>query len=136
MTSRLLPFFLIALLATTGVTQAEEPTAEAPQLIAVKFHADWCGSCKAMGSVFEDLQAKLDSEPVLFVELDLTTSADRKQAGYLMTSLGAEDVWQEHGSKTGMILLLDPESYEVKNKLTKQMDFKQMVQAIEGAYAE
>tara|TARA_E500000331_G_C17267879_1_gene717890 strand:+ start:2873 stop:3037 length:165 start_codon:yes stop_codon:yes gene_type:complete len=29
---------------------------QVPELIAIKFHADWCGSCKLMGSTFEELQ--------------------------------------------------------------------------------
>lgn len=43
----------------------ESVSAETPQILAVKFHADWCGYCKAMGSVFEELQAKFDTQPVL-----------------------------------------------------------------------
>ncbi len=104
-----------------------------PELIAVKFHADWCGSCKAMGDTFTDLASKLDSEPVLFVELDLTTSAQSDQAGYLMNVIGGEDIWSEYGGKTGFILLIDPEEMNVVGKLTRDMGFKEMVAAIHDA---
>ncbi|MEO1236777.1 MAG: thioredoxin domain-containing protein [Planctomycetota bacterium] len=117
--------------STPGAT----PGAAGPELVAVKFHADWCGSCKAMGDVFGDLSAKLDAEPVLFVELDLTTSADRQQAGYLMHAMDAGAVWNEHGAKTGFILLLDPADMSVRGKLTKEMGFKDMVKAIGEARA-
>lgn len=100
------------------------------ELVVVKFHADWCGSCQTMGETFENLGAKLDSEPVLFVELDQTTSAGRKQAGFLLNAMGGKSVWKEYGGKTGFILLLNPEDMSVVGKLTKENGFKDMVKAI------
>lgn len=114
--------------------EAEENAASAaPELVVVKFHADWCGSCKAMGDTFEDLTSKLDSEPVLFVELDQTTTAGREQAGYLMNAMGGGEVWDEFGGKTGFILIINPADMSVVGKLTKDMGFKDMVKAIEEA---
>ncbi|MEM1027498.1 MAG: thioredoxin domain-containing protein [Planctomycetota bacterium] len=104
-----------------------------PELLVVKFHADWCGSCKSMGDTFEDLTSKLDSEPVLFVELDQTTTPGREQAGYLMNAMGGGAVWDEFGGKTGFILVINPAGMSVVGKLTKDMGFKDMVKAIEEA---
>lgn len=120
---------------TRGDDAADAATSAGPQLVAVKFHADWCGSCDAMGDVFTDLSTKLDSQPVLFVELDLTTSAGQRQAGYLMEAMGATQAWADHGQGTGFILLIDPDDMTVMNKMTKAMTFKQMVAAIESAMA-
>lgn len=134
-----MPFLIcsaLGLVLAMGLTaRADDENAEAqgPELVAVKFHADWCGSCKKMGPVFGDLSSKLDAEPVLFVELDLTTSAQRDQANYLMQVMGAEEAWSEHGPKTGFILLLDPGDMTVAGKLTADMNFKEMVAAIEEA---
>ncbi|MEM9419195.1 MAG: thioredoxin family protein [Planctomycetota bacterium] len=111
---------------------AEKKSAKA-ELVVVKFHADWCGSCKAMGDTFEDLTAKLDSAPVLFVNLDQTTTPGREQAGYLMNAMGGGEVWDEFGGKTGFILVINPDDMSVAAKLTKDMGFKDMVKAISEA---
>jgi thiol-disulfide isomerase/thioredoxin len=122
-----------AVLWLPSAAAGAEESAEGPELVLVKFHADWCGSCKEMGSVFEDLGDKLDREPVLLVELDQTTSAGRDQAGYLMQLMQAEEIWEEHGGKTGFILVVDPADISVKHKLTKDMNFKDMLKAVDEA---
>ena len=65
-------------LGGTPVHGAEAAKAGAPKIIAVKFHADWCGACKAMGPVFTELRNKLDGRLVLFVELDFTIATTRQ----------------------------------------------------------
>ena len=124
---------MILALGLTAGAMDESKEATGPELVAVKFHADWCGSCKKMGPVFEDLTNKMDSEPILFVELNLTTSAKQDQAAYLMEVMGAGDTWAEHGPKTGFILLLDPEDMSVAGKLTSDMGIKDMGAAINEA---
>jgi len=109
-----------------------EPAAE-PRVVAIKFHADWCGTCKAMGPLFSDLANKLDGEPVLFVEIDLTNKTTTRQAQYMLAALGAGDLWSAYGGKTGFIVLLDGDSRQEIGKLTKEQDFKQMVAAIKQA---
>lgn len=111
---------------------AEENGAAEARIIAVKFHADWCGSCKAMGTAFTDLENKLDGQPVLFVELDLTNRTTARQASYMINALGAPEIWNEFGGKTGFILLLD-ENRSVVGKLDSKMTFKEMVAEIERA---
>ena len=74
-------FTLLGLLVLTGTPIQNINAAEAgsqPKPIAVKFHADWCGACKAMGPVFTDLGNKLDGRLVLFVELDFTNATTRQ----------------------------------------------------------
>jgi thiol-disulfide isomerase/thioredoxin len=94
----------------------------------VKFHADWCGACKAMGSVFTDLRNKLDGRPVLFVELDLTNATTRHQSMLLASALGIVRALKEHPG-TGFILLFD-EQRRVKGKLTARQRLKEMAAAI------
>lgn len=106
-----------------GMLQAKESI---PAVIAVKFHADWCGSCKAMGPVFEELQAKYDVKPVLYVILDNTHNFDRQQSKYLATTLGLGKIWADKGGKTGFILLINGKTKEIMATLTRNHDLKQM----------
>ena len=118
------------MLCSMGSAWAQGDKAETPAVIAVKFHADWCGSCKAMGPVFEELQAKYDTQPVLFVTLDHTREFNRRQSQYLAKSLGLHKIWAANGGKTGFILLIDGQSGEVVRKLTREHDIKKMGAAL------
>lgn len=117
-------------LAGLGLSAAQDsrPTAQddGPEIIAVKFHADWCGYCKAMGPVFEELQAKYDQQPVLFVVFDQTREFNRRQSRYLADAMGLEDVWNEHGGKTGFVLLIDAETNKVIKRLGYERSLKEM----------
>jgi len=115
----------------------DSPEIAGPKLIAVKFHADWCGYCKAMGDVYEEMQAKFDRQPVLWITLDQTREHGRTQAEYLAYALNMKDIWSEHGGKTGFILLVNAETGQVMEKLTHEQTLKQMgaklVAAVEKA---
>ena len=99
---------------------------EGPEIIAIKFHADWCGYCKAMGPVFDELQAKYDQQPVLFVVFDQTREFNRRQSQYLADALGLEDVWDEHGGKTGFVLLIDAKTNKIIERLGHERSLKEM----------
>lgn len=111
--------------ASHGVQSSE------PKLMVVKFHADWCGSCKAMGSVVTDLTNKLDGEPVLFTELDFTNNSTKHQSLLLASALGIEKALTDNKG-TGFLLVIDTKSKQVKAKLTKTQSVKDMTKAIAG----
>ncbi|MDA8019294.1 MAG: thioredoxin family protein [Thermoanaerobaculia bacterium] len=122
---RLAPAFLVVTLLLPAALAGASTAPASPELVAVKFHADWCGSCKRMGPVFEDLRNKYDGQPVLFVELDLTNGTTRAQAEYLAAALGFGEVYAANQG-TGFILLLDGESRQEVAKLTADQDIKAM----------
>ncbi len=126
--------------AQEGSASQNEPEASAvvgPKIIAVKFHADWCGYCKAMGGVYEEMQAKFDQQPVLWITLDQTRENNRKQSEYLAQALNMNDIWAENGGKTGFILLVNTRTRRVVDKLTHEQTLKEMgaklVEAVQGA---
>lgn len=123
---------ILALMMTLLSFQSFAQKAETspPELIAVKFHADWCGSCKAMGPAFSDLRNKLDGESVLFVELDFTNNTSKHQAMLLASALGIDEVVAQNKA-TGFILLLDRESKEVRDRFLKDKTVKEMAKSIQ-----
>jgi thiol-disulfide isomerase/thioredoxin len=112
-----------------------EKTIASPKIIAIKFHADWCGYCKAMGSVFTDLTNKFDGKPVLFVTLDLTNRTTQHQAELLASALGVGDIYQENQG-TGFIMLVDGQTREVSGRLTSNQTLKEMGDEINKLLAE
>ena len=98
---------------------------EKPELLIVKFHADWCGSCKAIGPALEDLANKLDGKAILFVELDFTNNSTKHQSNMLASALGIEEVVSTNNG-TGFILVIDSKTKEVEAKLTKLQTTKEM----------
>ncbi len=122
---------LFALMLLSGVL-AVGTAAEKPTVIVAKFHADWCGSCKAMGEVMSDLTNKLDGQPALFVTFDLTNQATTRRSALLASGLGLGDVFDQHGSGTGFLLVVDAQTRSVKGKLTREQSFKDMVATIQA----
>jgi len=118
---------VVLLLVISSVTFAQAPkNTDNPKLLAVKFHADWCRVCRAMGPAFEDLENKLDGSRVLFVKLDFTNNLTKAQANMLGAELGITPVMNDYKRKTGFILLIDPNSKKVLDKLTVKDDLNAM----------
>jgi len=123
---------LTAALAVASSAEAADSAAasspESPRLVAIKLHADWCGSCRKMGSVFEDLGTVMEDSPVLFVRLDLTDGASRSQAAYLMEMMGLGGVWRRYdsGKKTGLIAVVDTDTKKTVAALNADQNLKQM----------
>lgn len=127
--------FFITALVWSSSAQAQAADSDRPNVIAVKFHADWCGSCKAMGSSFNELGDKFDSEPVLFVNFDLTNDLTTRRARLLSQALRLDKVWAQNAPKTGFVLLVDANRMEVVDRLTREDDFKMMGEKLLKAVA-
>ncbi|MEO1584679.1 MAG: thioredoxin family protein [Planctomycetota bacterium] len=111
----------LGVIGTTGVAGAAETELRAaaamPKLVVAKFHADWCGKCRAMAEPLDAARRALIEEPVLFVTYDFTDESTSRQAEYLASVLGQSDVWDEYGRRTGFALLINPETGEVVSRL-------------------
>ena len=118
---------LISVLFVSHLSFAQNSKAiEAPKLMVVKFHADWCRICRAMGPVFEDLQNKMDGPNILFIKLDFTNNQTKHQANMLGSALGITPILKKNYRRTGFILVIDPKTKKVLQKLTKDDDVYSM----------
>ena len=126
-------FLTICSFLLIAVMPLKSYAAEAPALYAVAFHADWCGSCKVLGSNVVKARGKsdLDSQNVLFVKLDLTNKATRDQSSLMASALGIKDFYEENNGKTGFVLLVNSKTGEAVGKLTKDMDSGQITTMIQ-----
>lgn len=127
-----LALLLMASPALAGTVQVDGEGR--PALYVVKVHADWCGSCKALAPVLEEVRESLADEPVLFLELDVTDEARTAQARLLTAALGIEDHLKAN-NKTGLVLLIDPGDNALLETLTRKNSADEMVGKIEGHIA-
>lgn len=118
--------------ATTAQSQESE-SIKTPKVIAVKFHADWCGFCKAMGPVMTDLQNKFDGQPALFVTFDLTNQTSKNQAEMHAAALGLSDLWKSNGGSTGKIYLVEIDNRKAITTLTSDHTLKDMTASLTSA---
>ena len=112
-------------------SKAGNELSSSPKLLVIKFHADWCGSCKALGPVLTDLTNKLDGKPVLFTELDFTNQSKKHQALLLASALGVDKIVAKNPG-TGFLLVVDSKTKKVKATLNKKHSVKEMAEIITG----
>ena len=128
--------FALLLMASPALAGTVQVDGEgSPALYVVKVHADWCGSCKALAPVLEEVRETLTAESVLFLELDVTDEARTAQARLLAVALGIEDHLKAN-NKTGLVLLIDPSDKALLETLTRENSAEEMVGKIEGHIAE
>ncbi len=128
--------FALLLMASPALAGTVQVDGEgSPALYVVKVHADWCGSCKALAPVLEEVRETLAAESVLFLELDVTDEARTAQARLLAAALGIEDHLKAN-NKTGLVLLIDPSDKALLETLTRKNSAEEMVGKIEGHIAE
>jgi len=111
-------FFIFSLFATSFMFSQKDKLAS-PDLLVVKFHADWCGSCIAMGPSFEEVQKRFKNENISFIKLDFTDSNTTNKASEVGKISGIESILIDNHRKTGFVLIIDNQSKKVLYKLTK-----------------
>jgi len=123
---KFITIILFSLLISNVVFSQKKNDINPPKIIVVKFHADWCRICRAMGPVFEDLQNKMDGSNILFIKLDFTNNQTKHQANLLGAELGLADILKQNYRRTGFILVIDPKTKKVLKKLTADDDVYSM----------
>ncbi len=85
--------------------------------VVIDFHAEWCGSCKAVSKVIADLEQDELSSAIKFCELDLG-KMNSFMSRYNITSLPT------------ILLIKDGKEVARRNGMTTKADFKQLLQKI------
>ena len=109
--------------------EPDKPKAERPALLAIDFYADWCGYCAQMKESRAEVRERHGEDAVLFLTLD-HSDRESKQPEFHAAMLGLDEVWEEHGGRTGRMLLIEPESKQIVKVLTNEHDTDAMSQAI------
>jgi thiol-disulfide isomerase/thioredoxin len=127
---------IVALAVGAGVAHERTLAAEnapAPEFIAAAFHADWCPACKEMGPEFMKAKKALMDEDILFVKFDLTSEESKHQAALLASALGLDDLWNMQDGATGAVRVVNAETSELVDTLTREDDSEAMQQKLRAA---
>ena len=98
------------------------------EVLLVKYHADWCGSCKALSPMLEKLNQKLSGKNTKYVELNLTDNSTTELAKSLVKNHGIAPLAEKQ--KTGFVSIIDANSKEILGKLTKTQSVDEMYQEV------
>ena len=122
---------LLAFATESASAQCGDATTKADKtkLLALTFHSDYCGACKALKSNVMELQTKLDGQPVQSVKFDFTSAESKAKSEELATELGVADLYRENQA-TGFVLLVDAETKEQVGKLTSRQSSDEMFETV------
>lgn len=123
---------VLALILAFNTPQAQaEDDAPGADLLALKFYADWCVTCREMGPIFTDLENLNEDNPVAFYKLDFTTNTTKKKSKKKASAMNVRDIVDEN-DRTGFILLIDLDEEEVVERLTVEDGLKEMNEKVQG----
>ena len=112
---------LLGLVLFNAVGAQDTPdakTAELPQLIALRYHADWCGACTKLAPTFDAVKDRFQEKSILFVTLDFTEPSDCKQSEFLAGALNLGEIWRDNAMITGRVLVIDRTSNQLVDTFT------------------
>ena len=126
---------LVAGTMTAPTVHAEDDgvKVQEPELISLRFYADWCGFCRALDEKLDEVKKEFSGAPVLFTHVDLTDEYTKEQSGLLAAQLGVASIYEEYGNSTGDMVLIDPETGEVKEHITHEVSKDELRQRISAA---
>lgn len=116
----ILMIVLISIPVLTGNNENE------PELIALRMYADWCGKCKALDPKVDEVKPEFKGKRILFAVFDQTDRFAQEQSALHAQLLGLEHVQKEFGGKTGLLLLIDPASGNIKERITHQISVDEL----------
>jgi len=127
-----------ALVATLGLGLGSAHAAEAaqPKVVGLMFYSDTCASCKILDPKIQTVKNDYATKPILFATLDHSNDGSKNQAALLADSLGLGKVYSAQEKASGFMLLVNPKTGEVIEKLTRDMTEAEITAAIDKAIAK
>lgn len=104
-------------------------------LIVVRTSAQWCKVCASTENAFAELKDQLSAEPVLFITLDRTDEASRRQAVYLVKALGIHKPLADGSGRVGTVMIVNTRSKRLIAKTQLSPNVDTMAQTIKKALA-
>ena len=124
----------LALLFLVGsaATAEDAPRVCSEKPYVVKIHADWCGSCKALKSVWQRIETDLGDQATI-VTLDVSDRVAYVESQATAENLGIQEFFQEYRSRTGTIAVLDCNTHEPVVIMSAERDFEKYRKAVARA---
>lgn len=118
----------LLLLAPSALAGKSDEVCTAKPLV-VKIHADWCGTCKAMSSVWTRIGDEMGDQARI-VELDVSDRVAFGESQTTAEELGIGEFFREYRSRTGTIAVLDCRSFEPVAVMNGERDIAKYREAI------
>jgi len=135
----ILPVILLTLTLALAVPQSASARANftAPKLYAVALYADWCSACKVLDPKVKEAieEGSLLAKDILFVTMDFTDKPRIHQSKMLARELGLEWLLTKIGSKTGYIVLVNPETQSEIIRIYADSEIADILKTFEDALA-
>lgn len=138
---------LVACAAATSQPRAKAPAAPHPmqakaaasrahaRVLALKFSADWCSTCRAIRPKLAAVEQRFDSGAVKVIVFDFSNKSTTAQAARQARALKLGRVYGRFAPSAGFVVLVNPRTRHIISVLTTRQTKAQWLAAVRSALA-